>query len=211
MRMCTLNTYKNVYISLSLVVIFFVLNMAEVASTDCSQRIISRIRRKTFSSPPKEIPSELVDSYTRCGTIPIGSMYIDDSNRGQGYHFKFTRSDLENMLVSATNRKNSGAERARIPDRWLLNALDQFPVTNRSALVLGTVEPWVESILLSYGASHVTTVDYNRLTFEHINMTTYLASQFELLTDLKFDVIVSLSSLDHDGLFLKSTYCYMIP
>ena len=49
------------------------------------------------------------------------------------------------------------------------------------------------------GAQHVTTVEYNRLTYDHPNITTLLLSNLDA-TKMHFDVAISLSSFDHDGL-----------
>ena len=40
-------------------------------------------------------------------------------------------------------------------------------VFGKRALVIGSVIPWVEAILLAIGAKHVTTLEYNQITSTH--------------------------------------------
>ena len=54
-------------------------------------------------------------------------------------------------------------------------------------------------MLLALGARHVTTVEYNKLTYDHPNITTLLLSNLDT-TKIHFDAVISLSSFDHDGL-----------
>ena len=40
-------------------------------------------------------------------------------------------------------------------------------VKQKSVLVIGSIQPWVESIFLSLGANHVTTLEYNKIISDH--------------------------------------------
>ena len=40
-------------------------------------------------------------------------------------------------------------------------------VKHKSVLVIGSIEPWVESIFLSLGANHTTTLEYNKIVTNH--------------------------------------------
>ena len=54
-------------------------------------------------------------------------------------------------------------------------------------------------MLLALGAGHVTTVEYNNLTYSHPDITTLLPSNLDSRQH-QFDAAFSLSSFDHDGL-----------
>ena len=43
-------------------------------------------------------------------------------------------------------------------------------------VVFGSTHPWYESLLVAMGASHVTVVEYNMLTYSHPNITTITPS-----------------------------------
>jgi hypothetical protein len=70
-------------------------------------------------------------------------------------------------------------------------------ISGKKCLVLGSISPWIECLLLHFNAESVTTLDYvipecnykiNTLSMEHYNR------------EIKYDVVVSFSSLEHDGL-----------
>ena len=78
-------------------------------------------------------------------------------------------------------------------------------IAGASALVIGSAEPRIEAILLAYNVSQVTTMEYNRLTYgnESIsNIKTVAGPNFDeiFLNSNKYGVIVSISSIEHDGL-----------
>jgi hypothetical protein len=67
------------------------------------------------------------------------------------------------------------------------------------------MSPTIESLCLALGAKHVSIVDYNQLTYEHPQLTTYTVADWDAArkTETKsrlFDVVLSISSFDHDGL-----------
>jgi len=70
--------------------------------------------------------------------------------------------------------------------------------TEESSICVGSVEPWAQAIAIAYGASSVVTVDYNRLTYQHPQMATFQPQDFD--STRQFGAIISISSLDHDGL-----------
>merc|ERR1712232_135098 len=97
-------------------------------------------------------------------------------------------------------QKFRAARGGRVDPRWarLCEALEVHPAEGRRVVVFGSMEPIVEAILLAYGAAHITTVEYNRLTYDHPQLVQLRPS--ELPGAGLFDLGVSLSSFDHDGL-----------
>jgi len=86
-------------------------------------------------------------------------------------------------------------------------------------LVLGSQDPWYESILLAHSAKTVVTMEYNNLTYQHPQILTTTPQQFRAARlrsksdereesavsssysgPLLFDVILAISCVDHDGL-----------
>ena len=86
--------------------------------------------------------------------------------------------------------------------RYLLRKY--IPAKQKHFLVIGSIRPWIEVILLAEGAKHITTVDYNPYPCDHPNITTVQLSEFIRLVHSKlvpqFDAMVSFSSLEHSGL-----------
>jgi len=60
------------------------------------------------------------------------------------------------------------------------------------------MEPWWEAVCLALGAARVTTVEYNRLTYDHPHIIAVQPASLPLQST--FDAILSISSFDHDGL-----------
>ena len=76
-------------------------------------------------------------------------------------------------------------------------------IYNSSALVLGSENPWVEACLLSLGARDVTTIEYGAINSTHPQVKTFTPDQVRADPNPflnKFDVVVTVSSLEHSGL-----------
>ena len=75
--------------------------------------------------------------------------------------------------------------------------------------MIGSQTPWIEVLLLESGAAHVTSLDYVDIKSGHAKITTIglkeLRSKYLDGTLPKFDVMVSISSLEHSGLGRYST------
>ena len=71
-------------------------------------------------------------------------------------------------------------------------------------VVIGTMKPWLESILLANGASHVSTLEYGQLELEHPQLDTYspyhYADKYLRGQADVFDFGATFSSLEHSGL-----------
>ena len=81
-------------------------------------------------------------------------------------------------------------------------------VKHGNVLVIGSLSPWLEAILLEKGANHVTTLEYTQIHSLHPNITvinpnqlrnSFLANHFDH-DENKFDAVVSFSSIEHSGL-----------
>jgi hypothetical protein len=70
-------------------------------------------------------------------------------------------------------------------------------VTGKTCLVLGSISPWIECLLLHFNAKSVTTLDY---VLPECNYKINILSMDNYKKEMKYDVIISFSSLEHDGL-----------
>jgi hypothetical protein len=70
-------------------------------------------------------------------------------------------------------------------------------LTGKKCLVLGSISPWVECLLLHFNAESVTTIDY---IVAECNYKINILSVNDYKKEMKYDVIVSFSSIEHDGL-----------
>lgn len=173
--------------------------------------------------PLKSIPGQLLDDFTLGGRIPVESFYVDDTNAGEETHFVFPEKSIASYLKGVKKsflnihmiytRFNAtyGPEAAMMMQPkadWIYFALHKYMTTirNSSVAVFGSAEPYVEVSCIEVGAKHVTTIEYNNLTYMHEKITTLSKFQFPTLYARggeyrnSFDVAFSVSSFDHDGL-----------
>ena len=75
-------------------------------------------------------------------------------------------------------------------------------LTGLKVAIIGSVEPWYEAICLAFGAAECVSVDYNPVYYNHPRLS--WASISDLQADSEaagtFDVALSISSVEHDGL-----------
>ena len=168
--------------------------------------------------------------FTQCSKIPIETqMFIDDSGMGNGTFYAYERNHIEALLKSARQlievmtylnvtttqgvrqaavlhaRKN----RQRMPkdnEIWLLEALHASDMENKAVLIIGSQSPWHEALVLAFGASSVSTLEYNLLSYDHPQISTFTPEEFwssesrSKTRNTMYDVVLSISSFDHDGL-----------
>ena len=113
------------------------------------------------NSPYSKIPTELLNSYTCNGTIPVLDWYIDGTNDLMeknwtdeyinSYKYKFS---VENV------KKNNISECYNGASLMLLKAFELYDIKNKNVAVIGSISPWIEAILLNFN-NNVTTVEYN--------------------------------------------------
>jgi hypothetical protein len=153
--------------------------------------------------PPKQIPPEHLDEFTLGGKVPQARFFVDDTNEGKGTHYKYPRSDIDYMVSQAESqmgRISAVDDESRLHKSfWLLKALISHPIREKDVVVFGSMEPWFESVCIAAGAKTVTTIEYNKLTYDHPKITTLTVAEAEGKS-LQFDVALSISSFDHDGL-----------
>ncbi len=107
------------------------------------------------------------------------------------------------MISSAETTLATHGAGGRKNERWVVDALKthKAAVKGASVLIYGSMEPWYEAMMLAAGAASVTTVEYNQLTYDHPSITTVTPAELKTATPSGgFDVALSISSFDHDGL-----------
>ncbi len=91
-------------------------------------------------------------------------------------------------------------------DAYLHDALQHIGgLAGKRVVVVGSLTPWYESVALAAGAESVTTIEYNALEYYHPRITTVTNAEWYGAgggheRGERFDVILSISSFEHDGL-----------
>lgn len=195
---------------------------AAESTSDCNPlagRVTSRVRRRVSGPPPRAMPEDLEPCYTRSGAIEASELYVDDTSNGEPTFYKFPRKDIERYLTSSRQLKDHPRKQLFGVSGAVAEALESVAdeVRGANALVFGTVFPTYETLLLAYEAANVTTVEYNLLELKHPRLRTETVASFRARQGLNpdgslpaepveaprrvlYDVALSISSFDHDGL-----------
>ena len=140
-------------------------------------------------------PEHALPAYTLDGTIPVEHFYVNETDGGEpiAYSAEELGSLIEEMKALLREPHGWRAE----SERWLSEAIRSELTHGSRAVVFGSVEPWVECLLLASGASHVTVVEYHAREYPHPQLSTTTVSQF---TARHFDLAIAHAAFDHDGL-----------
>ena len=180
-------------------------------------------RCASLGSPPEHPPPELESEFLMGGRVPLDRFFVDDTYGGEGSHYKFPRAQVDRMVEQASVQLRpleslSPSALRSAAAKWPPTSqykrqvvyaalvLHRDLVAGQACAVIGSMEPWVEAALLSLGASTVVTIEYNRLTYDHPQLTTIAGPDFPALYAAqspyrhRFSLVVSISAFDHDGL-----------
>lgn len=149
----------------------------------------------TVSAPPRTMPKELAARYTMDGLADVYDWYLNDcyaSDKPRVY-------DLDTFAALMAKAGHKELHYYGMTDYWLYQALAMFPVAGKRVAVFGSATPWYESICLMHGAKDVVIFEYGPIVSQHprVRMTTY--EEYARAPE-PFDVGLSISSFEHDGL-----------
>ena len=163
------------------------------------------------SRPIASLTSDQEQQFTEQGRIPLEYFYVDDTNQGGKTHYKFSNNtllqyvqDAKRVLGKYAKKDHKNRQSIHNEDRvYAAMAKYKKSLKDKRVAVLGSQEPWVEALMLACEASEVVTIDYNYLTYSHERIRTISADDFDTFyasSVESFDVVVSISSIDHSGL-----------
>lgn len=149
-----------------------------------------------WATPPATIPAELHSQFTMNGNIPVSYWYFDDSV-SNGEPIKYTYHEVEALKAKASRRENNYYGST---DSYLYSALDRSSsrIRGKQIGIIGSVTPWYEAIVLAYGG-HPVSIDYNKIISDHPEIKALTVQEYDK-DPILFDAIISISSIEHDGL-----------
>lgn len=145
---------------------------------------------------PEHIPTELINEFTWNGIIDLKYYYRNDCSDEiqKEINDNFTQNTFDKYLVMAKNRQQNYYG---MTDTWLYNALERYPIKDKSVCIFGSANPWYEAIAIEFGCTKCTVIEYSPRPCFHEKIS------YVQPTDTiheKYDVIFSISSFEHDGL-----------
>lgn len=159
----------------------------------------------------EDLDIDLQNKFTDNNIIPVSNNYftpnlyknliVPNWNTIISTYIKnFTRENIVNNLHGKENYpigdlqyKEGGAS------YYFCKLLDNLSVSNKKVAIIGSELPWLEAIVYNYGCKNITTVEYNKPFIEHENFKVISYDEFKI-TDDKYDIIISYSSIEHSGL-----------
>lgn len=171
--------------------------------------------------PPARPPIEHWSKFTMGRNIPVTYLYFAQKYAGTSTrtwtrqvidsYIKKTKQlreimrkqELEYTKVNkiCSYGKQQTLDIAKTLQNWNKEVFD------RNVLVIGSEKPWLEGMLLGYGARKVTTLEYGFIVSEHPNVQTIDSNTMrkEILSGYtqafgSFDTAFSFSSIEHSGL-----------
>ena len=151
---------------------------------------------------------ELFFDQARCisplvGCLPFADCIPQAYLGGKAMQSVWTIEDVNHYRSEVQQRRTSftydNAPLYEALDRWA-----DIAVKGKHGLVIGSETPWLEAMLLEYGASNVSTLEFGKIETSHPQLTTYTPQEFTLKflqgRIPPFDFAFSYSSLEHDGL-----------
>jgi hypothetical protein len=103
----------------------------------------------TACPPLRQPPDSLLAAFTLNHTVPLEFYYVDDSNKGNGTHYKYSQSDINQLIREAESfiqqalsvnppsppsTISSTTWRTHTTDIWLVHALQQHSVAGHTAI-----------------------------------------------------------------------------
>ena len=156
-----------------------------------------------MSIPPRSIPDNLKNAFTLNGQIPIYDWYINDSvpDNSVIWSNKFVQSFINRFTIDNIKNNRQGAEQYNEGAYLHMKAFEKYKdhIINKKVAVIGSHNPWVEAILVNFGAKEVITVEYNVPICDHDKIRTTSYAEFCTSSE-KYDSVVSYSSIEHSGL-----------
>jgi hypothetical protein len=156
------------------------------------------------AEPPREIPHNLFDEFTLNKQIPVFSMYIDGTSPETEYQIDLPdniKASFYSKEIIETNInmiKNKQTNYYGSTDTWLYKTFEKYPILGKDVAIIGSVAPWYESMILAYGGNP-TTIEYNKIMTDDPRLNILTVDEFNQ-NPKKFDIVLSISSIEHDGL-----------
>lgn len=152
------------------------------------------------SDAPVAIPQDLQDRFLLGGVSAYQKEYYNDVSWGTGSAASrpYAAADVQGMVEAVRLQTRGGYEAT---DAALYELLARYPdlMRDKRVLVMGSVVPWFEAMAFAYGASEVLVVEYGLRSSDYPNL--YFATpQGVSNCSLDFDIGMSVSSFEHDGL-----------
>ena len=151
---------------------------------------------KNIIKAPETIPAEMLKEYLMDGQAYLEYSYLNDCSIEiqKTVNDGFTKDVFDSCIKRIKNKEQNYYGHT---DSWLYQALEKYPIKNKNICIMGSTYPWYEAMVIKYGAKSCTVIEYSKRESFHEKIK-YI--QPHEITDHLFDICLSISSYEHDGL-----------
>lgn len=139
------------------------------------------------------LDKNLKDKFSMGGKIKIGDYYCEPYADNTTRTYTMKQIDKYKELIA--ERKGAYYEET---DMWLYEALDKHSIEDKDVVIVGSEQPWYETIACVYSGKGCSCLEYNKRVCESDKMKYYQYDDYDSLP--KFDACISVSSIEHSGL-----------
>lgn len=170
--------------------------------------LISRNKKDNKIPEEHKIPKDLINEYTLNGKIEVMYKFIDGKNdlHNKIWDINYVNSYVTRFTKSNILRNKHGDEPYKDASLFICQALNNYDLNNKKVAIIGSTSPWIEAIVINHGCKDITTIEYNKpeSNYTYIKTIEYdeVNSMFQnnVDEDLKFDFVITYSSIEHSGL-----------
>ena len=118
--------------------------------TAAFQKMLAKVELPPcIGSPPKEMPGDMVNDYLMNNQAHLRLWYESTVFHGSTVPHNWSVEVVEQHMSLA--KKGDGFDYGAEDTATIHNALADYPVEDMAGLVVGSIRPWVEAILLVAG------------------------------------------------------------
>jgi len=140
-----------------------------------------------------KLKEDLRKRFSMEGKIEIGDFYCSPDPKTVSRIY--TLDQIEKYKVLIAQRKGAYYEET---DQWLYDALDKNSIKDKDVIIVGSEQPWYETIANVYSSKPCVCLEYNERICESDTIKCYQYKDYDSLP--KFDACISVSSIEHSGL-----------
>jgi len=135
----------------------------------------------------------LRDEFSMNGKIKIDDFYCKPKRSNTVSTYTMKQIEKYKKLIA----NNEGAYYHET-DMWLYEALRDHSIKGKDVIIVGSEQPWYETMACVYSGNGCSCLEYNKRICEFDEIKYY---QYDAYDDLpKFDACISVSSIEHSGL-----------
>lgn len=144
----------------------------------------------------EKIPDAMLLDFNMNGQIEIQYQYRNDCSdeTQKEVNANFNKKTFEEYVEMAKRKEMNYYGHT---DAWLYNAIEDYPIKDKSICIFGSANPFYEAIAISNGVNECTVIEYSERPSFH-ELIKYMKPSEQ--SNKIFDIGWSISSFEHDGL-----------